>query len=85
MSRRKGKGTGLADLAIDVTAPVQERIAAVVEATGGDPYHFRSGDVEVELAFAGEASVEEIIAHHVDLFGQPDKAATKPGHRPAVA
>ena len=36
-------------------------------------------------SFAGEASVEEIIAHHVDLFGQPDKAATKPGHRPAVA
>ena len=58
-------------LAIDVTAPVEERIAAVIEATGGDPYRFRSGDVEVEVAFAGEASVEEIVAHHAGLFGFP--------------
>ena len=50
MSRRKRKPANLPDLEIDVTAPVADRIAAVIEATGGDPYHFRSGDVEVEVA-----------------------------------
>ena len=59
----------LAALDIDVTEPVGERISAVVDATGGDPYRFRSGNVEVELAFAGEASIEEILAHHAALYG----------------
>ena len=85
MSRRKRKPANLPDLEIDVTAPVADRIAAVIEATGGDPYHFRSGDVEVEVAFAGEASVEEALAHHASLFGMPAPAPASRGSRDAVA
>ena len=77
----------LPDMAVDVTAPVAERVAALVEATGGDPYHFRSGDVEVEVAFSGECSVEEALAHHVGLFGLPGAAsrAGEPAGGGAVA
>lgn len=61
----------ISSLEIDMSAPVEERIASLLEATHGDPYRFRVGEVEVEVAFAGEASVEEILAHQAGLFGLP--------------
>ena len=68
--RRAAKGLpDLSSLEVDLKVPAADRIAAIMEATGGDPYRFRSGKVEVELAFAGEASIEEILAHHAALYG----------------
>ena len=69
MGRRKSRLADISQLKVDVTAPVEDRVAALVDFTRGDPYHFRVGEVEVEVAFAGEASVEEILAHHAALYG----------------
>ena len=86
MGRRKSRLADISQLKVDVTAPVEDRVAALVDFTRGDPYHFRVGEVEVEVAFAGEASVEEILAHHLDVFGDIAPArAGKAGSPASVA
>lgn len=58
----------LADVEVDASLPVDERIRSFAEQIG-DPYHFTTHGVEVRLSFAGQVPVEEAVARLLGIGG----------------
>ena len=57
------------DVRIDTSLPPEERVRDYVRQIK-NPYHFRVGDVEVRVAFKGEATLEECLQHYLDHGGR---------------
>ncbi|MBM6816695.1 hypothetical protein H6A23_05885 [Olsenella uli] len=71
----------LADVEVDASLPVDERICSFAEQIG-DPYHFTTHGVEVRLSFAGQVPVEEAVARLLGIGGAPMEAeAAGPARR----
>ena len=54
-----------ADVHIDPDLPPDERMRDYVRQIR-NPYHYRVGDVEVRVKFAGEASLQECLEHYLE-------------------
>ena len=65
------------DVHVDASLPPDERVRDYVRQIK-NPYHFRVGDVEVRVAFKGEATLEECLQHYLD-HGDPRSAFAMPG------
>lgn len=65
----------LADVAVDASLPVDERVRSFAEQIG-DPYHFTAHGVEVRLSFAGQVPVEEAVARLLGIGGAPMETET---------
>ena len=63
----------LADVTVDTSLPVEERIRSFAEQIG-NPYHFTAHGVEVSLSFAGQVSVEDAVARLLGIEDAPLEA-----------
>ncbi len=60
----------LADMTVDPSLPVEERIRSFAEQIG-DPYRFTSHGVEVRLSFAGQIPIRDAIARILGIDDAP--------------
>ena len=72
----KGELVDARDVVVDLSLPPEERVRSYIRQIG-NPYRFRVGDVEVRVRFAGEATLDECLAHyaeHLYAVGRPSVA-----------
>lgn len=62
------------DVVIDRSLPPGERVRDFVRQIK-NPYHFHVGDVEVRVAFKGEATLDECLQHYLDHTGRDPAVA----------
>ena len=60
----------LADVAVDASLPVDERVRSFAEQIG-DPYRFTTHGVEVRLSFAGQIPIEGAVARILGIDDAP--------------
>ncbi|MEA5020525.1 MAG: hypothetical protein RR842_07545 [Gordonibacter sp.] len=59
----KDKLLDIADLDIDLSQPVEERLRSTVEQMNGNPYDFVCCGARVHVSFAGTCTIDEAVAH----------------------
>ena len=59
------------DVQVDLSLPVEERLASVVRQMSGNPFVYRCGDILVKTTFEGKESLQQlleaILEQHIDV------------------
>ena len=57
----------IADVSIDVSQPLDQRLASALEQMDGNPYDFMCNGAKVHISFAGECTFEEAVGHYLAM------------------
>ena len=76
---KAGQARDIGNVAVDPALPRQEAADDFL-AQVGDPYRFKSGNITVNVRFAGKCTLEEAVSHYLAAYANArDAIVASPG------